>query len=121
MYKGFCSLANNDKLMHKCENPLHSRETLKIVKNREFHRSTLLYQKQCEIAYPTRMTPGPDQGTKSPGKMVVIDQTKGLETSRVACHDLRIMLRRSGLQDCIRVNTHFRRFALSKPDVSNQK
>ncbi|MGH0148193.1 UNVERIFIED_CONTAM: hypothetical protein FKN15_049730 [Acipenser sinensis] len=22
-------------------------------------RSTLLYQKQCEIVYPTRMTPGP--------------------------------------------------------------
>ncbi|MGH0148146.1 UNVERIFIED_CONTAM: hypothetical protein FKN15_070014 [Acipenser sinensis] len=24
------------------------------------HRTTLLYQKQCEITYPTRMTPGPD-------------------------------------------------------------
>ncbi|MGH0126471.1 UNVERIFIED_CONTAM: hypothetical protein FKN15_028318 [Acipenser sinensis] len=26
-------------------------------------RSTLLYQKQCEITYPTRMTPGPDPGS----------------------------------------------------------
>ncbi|RXM98754.1 Glutamate decarboxylase 1 [Acipenser ruthenus] len=33
MYKGFRSLANNNKLMHKGENPLHGHETLKIVKN----------------------------------------------------------------------------------------
>ncbi|MGH0185193.1 UNVERIFIED_CONTAM: hypothetical protein FKN15_016746 [Acipenser sinensis] len=29
---------------------------------------SMLYQKQCEIALPTRMTPGPDPGRFRPGQ-----------------------------------------------------
>ncbi|MGH0180920.1 UNVERIFIED_CONTAM: hypothetical protein FKN15_005819 [Acipenser sinensis] len=41
---------------------------MRILYLRLSPRSTLRYQKQCEIVKPTRMTPDPDPGGSDPGR-----------------------------------------------------